>query len=98
MEITYNNRKLKKICTIACEAEKKFGAQMAEKIHQRIDQIAAAETVEDLVRFEIGGCHPLKGTRQGQYAMKLVQPYRLVFKNVDDTIDIVCILEVVDYH
>lgn len=97
MEITYKTKKLKKVCTIASEAEKFYGFQMAEKIHLRIDQITAADRVEDLIKFRIGDCHPLRGSRQNQYAMSLVHPYRLIFKKIEDKIK-VCVLEIVDYH
>ena len=46
MQITYKTKKLEKICTDASQAEKKHGKQMAAKIHQRIDEISAADTVE----------------------------------------------------
>lgn len=98
MEITYKTRKLQKVCTIAREAEKSHGTLMAEKIHQRIDEIAAAETLTDMLQFRIGGCHQLHGQREGQYALTLIQPYRLVFEMVEDKVNVVCILEVVDYH
>ena len=44
MKITYKNKKLEKICTNAKVAEKKYGNEMADKIHQRIDQISAYDT------------------------------------------------------
>lgn len=53
---------------------------MAIRINQRIMELQAADSVEMLVRLSIGRCHPLKGNRLGQYAMDLVQPYRLVFE------------------
>ena len=46
MEITYKTRKIEKVCTIASEAEKKYGSEMAEKIHQRIDEIDASDTID----------------------------------------------------
>ena len=42
LKITYKTRKIEKVCTIAIEAEKKYGLEMAEKIHQRIDEIGRA--------------------------------------------------------
>jgi plasmid maintenance system killer protein len=42
---------------------------MAAKIHQRIDEITAADSVEVLIQYKIGGCHILKGDRKKQYAM-----------------------------
>ena len=45
MKITYKNKKIEKVCTIADEAERRYGPRMAEKIHQRIDEIDASDTV-----------------------------------------------------
>lgn len=98
MQITYKNRKIEKVCTKASEAEKTFGRQMAEKIHQRIDEITAADTIEEMVQFRIGRCHPLKGDRKDQYAVDLVHPYRLVFEKHGNEIQIAHIMEIVDYH
>ncbi|MBR3403707.1 MAG: type II toxin-antitoxin system RelE/ParE family toxin [Firmicutes bacterium] len=98
MEITYKSKKLQKICTNAKTAEKEYGVRMSELIHQRIDQIQAADSVELLIRFRIGRCHLLKSDRHGQYAMDLVHPYRLVFEKHGDEIQIAHILEIVDYH
>lgn len=67
-------------------------------IHLRIDQLNAAETVEEMINFSIGRCHQLNGNREGQYALDLVHPYRLIFVKIDDQIQIVKIIEIVDYH
>lgn len=98
MDITYKNNKIKKVCTDAKAAERTYGQEMADKIHQRIDEIGAADTVEMMIQFHIGRCHPLKQNRKGQYAVDLVHPYRLVFEKHDDEIQIANILEIVDYH
>lgn len=71
---------------------------MAELIHLRIDQLNAAETVEEMINFSIGRCHQLNGNREGQHALELVHPYRLIFVKIDDQIQIVKIIEIVDYH
>lgn len=71
---------------------------MAELIHLRIDQLNATETVEEMINFSIGRCHQLNGNREGQYALDLVHPYRLIFVKNDDQIQIVKIIEIVDYH
>lgn len=98
MDITYKNKKIEKICTDAKTAEKTYGLEMAGKIHQRIDEITAADTIEMMIKFHIGRCHPLSQNRKGQYAMDLVHPYRLVFEKKKDEIQIANILEIVDYH
>lgn len=71
---------------------------MAELIHLRIDQLNATETVEEMINFSIGRCHQLNGNREGQYVLDLVHPYRLIFVKIDDQIQIVKIIEIVDYH
>lgn len=44
-----------------------------------MDEIDASGTIEEMVQYHIGRCHPLKGNRKGQYATDLVHPYRLIF-------------------
>lgn len=98
MKITYKNRSIEKVCTIASVAEKKYGREMAEKIQMRIDQLGATDTIEDLVKYRIGRCHFLKGDRKGQYAMDLIHPYRLIFVKTGEEIQIANVMEIVDYH
>lgn len=98
MEITYKTKKIEKICTDAKTAEKTYGRNMAEKIQQRIQEIYSADTVETMVKYHIGRCHPLKQNRKGQYAVDLVHPYRMVFNVIEDEIQIAKILEIINYH
>ena len=98
MEITYKNNKIKKVCTDTKVAEKTYGTKMAEKIDMRIGEISAADTVEMMIQFRIGRCHPLTQNRKGQYAVDLVHPYRLLFEKHGNEIQIANILEIVDYH
>lgn len=98
MKITYKNDKIKKICTEVKTAEKKYGREMSDKIHQRIDEISAADSVEMMIQYHIGRCHSLVLNRKGQYAVDLIHPYRLIFEKTGDEIQIANILEIVDYH
>lgn len=98
MEVKYKNSKIEKICTCASVAEKKYGLRMAELISLRIDQIRASDSVEQMIKYKIGRCHQLEGNRKSQYAVDLVHPKRLVFEKKGKEINIVNILEIVDYH
>ena len=98
MDITYKNKRIMKVCTDAKSAEKYYGKDMSNKIHQRIDEITAADSVEMLIQYKIGGCHILKGDRKKQYAMVLIHPYRLVFEMKGSEIQIVRIIAIIDYH
>ena len=72
---------------------------MAAELNTCIRALEAADSVETLLKFNICRCHPLSNDRDGQYAMDLVHPYRLVFiKDDDGKIHIVKIIEIVDYH
>ena len=98
MRLEYKSRRLKRVCTNAHEAEKKHGKNMAAKIHQRIDEITAAGSVEMLIQYKIGGCHALRGDRKKQYAMGLIQPYRLVFEVKGSKTQTIRIIAITDYH
>ena len=98
MKVTYKNKRIEKVCTNAVEAEKKYSREMAEKIQSRIDLIEAAESIDMMVQYRMGRCHPLQGNRKGQYAVDLVHPFRLVFEVHEDEIQIANIIEIVDYH
>lgn len=58
----------------------------------------AGDSVEMLIRYAIGRCHPLQGNRKGEYAMDLIHPYRLIFKKKENTLEIVVIINIEDYH
>lgn len=89
LKITFKSNKLGKICTDSSVTRKTYNLEMAEKIAQRMEELEAADSVDMLLQFQIGRCHPLKGNRQGQFAMDLVQPFRLVFEKVKNTVQIV---------
>ena len=98
MEVAYKNKAIRKVCTNASAARKEYGVDIAKKIHARVDQISSVETVEELIMFHIGRCHALHGDRAGQFAMDLINPYRLVFSKIGNEIQIAEIQEIVDYH
>lgn len=98
MQVDYKSESIRKVCTDIREAERRHGSDMAKKIHMRIDQISSASSVEEMVQGRIGRCHPLHGKRQGQYAMDLLHPWRLVFTKKGDAVQIAFILEIVNYH
>lgn len=108
MEITFSNEKLRKLCEQQATAQKSLGAACARKLRSRLADMAAANSVQELVA---GRPHPLKGDRAGQFAVDLEGGKRLVFKpdhvpipqKLDQSIDWsrvtkVCIIFIGDYH
>ena len=71
---------------------------MTVKLYERLQQISQAASIETLIFLRLGRCYPLYGDRLGQYAMDLIHPYRLIFTQYGNTVDIVEIQEIVDYH
>lgn len=97
MDITYKNKKIEKVCTDAKMSDRTYGNEMSEKIQMRIGEMEAADTVEEMIKYHIGRCHPLTNNRKEQYAVDLVHPYRLVFEKHGNEIQVVHIMEIVDY-
>lgn len=98
LKVTYRTKKIEKICKNRAVSDKVYGIEMSEKIQQRITEIKAMDTIEDMIKYHIGRCHRLKNNRKGQYAVDLVHPNRLVFEKHGDEIEVAHILEIVDYH
>lgn len=86
-----------------------YGNPCAKQIIRRMVQLAAAAHLEELGKMG-GRCHELKGDRQGQLALDLKHPLRLILEpeppvplKPDGGLDwkrvtAVIIVEVVDYH
>lgn len=78
MNITFSEKILKKIANDDKKLIQRFGPKRAKLIRRRLDDMAAAETLEDL-RHVPGNYHELKANRKGQWACNLDHPYRLLF-------------------
>ncbi len=81
MDIAYASEKLRKLCEVRAEAERRLGADCARKLRTRLSDLDAAATLSDLVA---GRPHPLKGDRGGQFAVDLAGGSRLVFEPNED--------------
>ena len=77
----------------------------------RLATLKAAETLEQVPMTPPDRRHQLRGDRDGQYAVNLVYPYRLIFEPNHDPIprkedggidakkvSAITIIEVIDYH
>lgn len=98
LQITYKSNSLERICTNYTIAKRKYGERMARLIHQRVGELKSAVSIDMLVKYSIGRCHPLEGDRKGEYAMDLVHPYRFIFEQNVTDIQVVRIINIEDYH
>lgn len=89
----------------------RFGKPLAERLQQRLAELKAAETLEDIRRLPSARCHELSQNRQGQLAVDVVHPKRLIFKpdhnpvpwKPDGGLDWsrvtrIRVIEIIDYH
>lgn len=110
MNISFKTKKLQKIANDDKAMKKELGGIRAQKFQLRLQQILAADTLEDL-RYVSGKYHELTGDRKGQWACSLDGPYRLIFEPYEDPIPSdengrylwieikeVEMIEIVDYH
>lgn len=110
MELLFATKRLAKQLGADRTLVKAFGAEAAKVLRRRLDQLRAAETLE-VMRTLPGRCHELSQDRQGELAVDLRGPYRLVFEpaanppptrehgGLDwERVTAVRILQVEDYH
>jgi proteic killer suppression protein len=79
MDIRFEDRKLGETCNSDAKMLKHFGKERARKLQQRLVELRAAETLKQISHLPPLRCHELQGDRQGQFAVDLKQPFRLVF-------------------
>jgi plasmid maintenance system killer protein len=86
MLITVPDNKLKAALGDAAICRKRYGADMAKKIFQRVGSLTAAESLATFYPPYSGPerCHELIGDLIGVFSMDVKQPYRLLFVPADD--------------
>lgn len=111
MEIAFGSRKMEKLCNSMKEMRAKLGDRGARLLQQRLAEIKAADTLDDLGKVPGARCHELTADRKGQLAVDLVHPRWLIFVPDHDPLPAkpdggldwqkvtrVIVVETVDYH
>ncbi|NOS76489.1 MAG: killer suppression protein [Nitrospira sp.] len=111
MNLTFCSNKLKKVCDSEKQMRTTLGISMSEKLKQRLFELKSADSLEDMRKIPAANCHELGHNRQGQLAVDLHQPKRLIFKpdhnptptkpdgGLDWTkVTSIEVVEIVDYH
>ena len=98
MIVNFRTRKLEKCFLQSKQAYREFGGQVGRKYIQRINIIKSINSLDDLRKLPGLRCHPLKGDRSGQYAVKLIGFYRLIFTVEGDALNIAMIEEVSKHY
>lgn len=82
MDIFYDDEHHQRLCADPKLMKKKLGASCAKKLQRRLDDLDAAQNLEEMSRLP-GRCHELEGDRKGQLSLDLDHPYRLIFQPED---------------
>lgn len=111
MEVLFRTKKLQKACNSEREIIRTFGVSCGRLLQRRLADLAAAASLAELSTLPQTRCHPLKGQREGQFAVDLEHPRRLILEPAHDPpplredggIDLervtrIRVVEVVDYH
>jgi plasmid maintenance system killer protein len=87
MDIVFENDKFEKECNNQRLLEKNQGKIRAKKIRQRLDDLRAAKSLEEMRNLP-GRCHELLHNRAGQLSLDLDHPYRLIFEPAHEPIPV----------
>lgn len=92
MIVSYADRATERF---AVDGKSKFAGMDVTKAMLRLKLLRAARSLDDIPPLKSVGLHALSGDRQGQWAMTINGPWRLVFRFRDGNAEDV---EIVDYH
>jgi len=110
VDVLFITEKLQKQLSSQRNLQRKWGDAGAKRVTLRLQQLAAAVTLEDMRELP-GRCHELVGDRDGELAVDVHQGHRLIFRPTDDPppekddggldwgqVESITITEIVDYH
>jgi proteic killer suppression protein len=98
VQIRFRNNKLEKCFGSYKLACRNWGDDVARRYIQRIGLIQEAKDIAEVCNLPGLKCHPLKGDRQGEYAIKLTGFYRLIFTLQGEQLEIVMLEEVSKHY
>lgn len=111
VNIVFKGERLREDVLDPKKRRRRWGPDTAKALARRLDELRAAENLEVLRSLPQAKCHELKGDRQGELAVRLTGPWRLVFEPANEPppvkadggldwskVTSVRVTEVVDYH
>ncbi|MCX6363220.1 MAG: plasmid maintenance system killer [Actinobacteria bacterium] len=98
MEIAFRTGKLRRQYELSTDALRAYGDEVGRKYIARINLTKQAGDIEELRKWSVLDCHPLKGDRAGQWAVTLTGFSRLIFTLEGDRLEIAMIEEVSKHY
>ncbi len=79
MHIQFKTKRLASLCNEIKKATQEWGKQNALKLAQRLQELQAADSLDDISKLPPARCHELRKNRKGQFAVVLQGKMRLIF-------------------
>lgn len=111
VQVTYVSRRLERSCASQPARVREWGPETARKLGSRLQELKAAETLDDMRALPQARTQELTGARNGQIGLDLCPPYRLIVIPTDSDlasrpdgrrdwskVEAVVVLEVTDTH
>ena len=84
MDILFKTKKLDKQCSSQALLVRTYGSQCAKLIRRRLDELRAANFLDEIRCLPQARCHELKGKHAGKLSVDLEHPYRLLFRPANE--------------
>ncbi len=111
MDVYFRTSKLRKQTETIAIAQREWGERRGKLLRRRLDELAAATTLEMVRRLPGPRCHELTGNLKGKLAVDLDHPCRLLFEPANDPVPrkadggldwthvtAITVLDILDYH
>jgi len=85
MKIYFKTRKLEKVCSKKKESVKAVGAKNSQRLLQRMTELKAADTLNDISNLPPARCHELSGNRKRQFSVDINRNYRVLFISANNS-------------
>ncbi|SPD73986.1 Toxin-antitoxin system, toxin component, RelE family [uncultured Desulfobacterium sp.] len=86
MDIIFKTQKLEKQCNSQKMLVRTYGSPRAGLIRRRLDELRAANSLQDIRYLPQARCHELKGSKKGDLSVDLDHPYRLILRPANEPI------------
>lgn len=98
MQIRFRTNKLEKCFACYKTACRTWDNDVARRYIQRIGLIQEAKDIEEVCKLPGLKCHPLKGDRRGEFAVRLTGFWRLIFTLQGEQLEIAMMEEVSKHY
>lgn len=111
MQLYFVSTQLRKLCSSEKELVRRFGDRRGRVIARRLTELVALPALSLAYEVPHLRLHQLKAERDGQYAITVVDPYRLIVRPAEnpvprrddggidpERVESLVVVEIVDYH